>query len=265
MSGTPGLRTPKEHGAWDMLYVSFAVGALVAGRASWPVALVLVAATTLFFAREALRRARRARRQGRTEPGLGRILAVELGLLVACAVLLLQRYRMFGLVPLGLLAALLLAVNLDQAGRHEERSVGAEILAVLGFAMAAPTAHYAAHGTWHAAAVWLWGLCVLYFASSVLHVKLLVLGVHPNRRPRHRRMRWMSLLYHLLLLSTLLALVLRSLLPLLTLVAFVPSLTRAAWSLVRRPGKLDLRRVGILEIVYSLHFLVFTWLAFARA
>ena len=39
------------------------------------------------------------------------------------------------------------------------------------------------------------------------------------------------------------------------------TLVRAAWFLRPSPGKLRLTRIGVLEIVYSLNFLVWAWLA----
>ena len=33
--------------------------------------------------------------------------------------------------------------------------------------------------------------------------------------------------------------------------AFTPAITRASWSLGGRPGGLDLKRLGVLEIIYS--------------
>ena len=72
------FRIPKEHGAWAMLYVPFVLGILVAGRVSWAVLWALLAMTALFFAREALRRWRRARAQGRPARDLLQGLGVEI-------------------------------------------------------------------------------------------------------------------------------------------------------------------------------------------
>ncbi|HEY7180438.1 MAG TPA: YwiC-like family protein, partial [Blastocatellia bacterium] len=54
MSLRSTLKLPKEHGAWAMLYVPFVLGVAVAGRANWPVLLLLLSTTALFISRESL-------------------------------------------------------------------------------------------------------------------------------------------------------------------------------------------------------------------
>ena len=259
--GIQGLRIPKEHGAWAMLYVPFALGVLVAARVTWAVLWVLLGATALFFVRETLLRFRRARRQGRAAPELRRALAVQLGVLASAGVVLVFGQRLYALVPIALLAGLLLASNLERAGQREERGLGSELLAVGGLAMTAPAAHYAALGAWQVQAIGLWGLSLLYFASSVFHVKFRVLAVQPQRRVEYRRMRGFSIAYYLGLLVLLAVLVRAGRLQPLGLLAFLPILGRTTWSLLRPPLRLDLKRTGVLEILYSLFFLVFAWLA----
>jgi hypothetical protein len=46
-------------------------------------------------------------------------------------------------------------------------------------------------------------------------------------------------------------------LSLFVLAAFAPALARACWSLLKPARALNLRRVGVLEMVYSFIFLVF--------
>ena len=48
----------------------------------------------------------------------------------------------------------------------------------------------------------------------------------------------------------------------LALVAFAPAITRASWSLMKTGGRLDLKRLGLLEILYSVVFLIFITLTF---
>jgi hypothetical protein len=220
--------------------------------------------TALFFARESLWRLRRARRHGRVEPDALRALRVEFTILSFSGLLLLGVHRLWGLVPIGAAAALLLVFNLDRAAQREERSMATEIVAILGFAMSAPAAFYAVTGTWHVRALWLWLTCLLYFSSSVFHVKTCVLAVHARRPGDFRRMRLLSLLYHAGLATTLAVFSLRRDLPLLA-VAFAPVLLRALWGVAHPPRNLNLKRIGILEIAYSVNFLLFSWLALRSA
>ena len=159
---------------------------------------------------------------------------------------------------------LLLLFNLERTEQREERSVPAQLVAIVGFAMAAPAAHYAARGEWHSDALWLWLLAWLYFSSSVFHVKTTVLAVQASRRQAYARMRLLNVAYHagMLLLTGFLAA--RALVPPLVLLGYVPLWLRSAWSLLRPAVRLDLKRIGILEILYSMNFLLFGWLAFLR-
>lgn len=259
-----GLKVPKEHGAWAMLYVPFALGVLAADRVSWGVWWAALAMTALFFARETLRRLRRERRRGQPTALRWRGLTLELVLFAVSGAVLLFRLQLWGLLPLGGVALALLLFNLERTEQREEKSIPAQLLAIVGFAMAAPAAHYAVLGVWHAEALWLWLLAWLYFASSVFHVKTRVLAVQPSRRGAYLVMRHRNVAYHTGMLVLTGALVAFGFLPPLVLIGFVPLWVRTAWSLARPPARLDLRRIGVLEIFYSLTFLLFGWLAYLR-
>jgi hypothetical protein len=255
-----GLRLPKEHGAWAMLYVPFALGSGVAGRTSWALLWTWLAMTALFFARDTLWRLRQAHRRQHPTTEVRRALAAEAAVIIAAAALLILRSRLLGFLPLGAAAVLVLLFHLERATQREERSLAAELLAVGGFALAAPAAHYAARGAWQPQAVWLWLFSGLYFASSIFRVKLRVLGVQSQRRHAFVRLRRVAAAYHAALLVLLVALAARRDLPALVLVAYAPILLHAAWSFVRAPARLDLRRAGFFEIGCALYFLAFATL-----
>ena len=246
-----------------MLYTPLVLGIAAARRMPWTVLLVVAVATLVFTARESLAAWSRVRKQGREpEPAL-RIVVIELGFAAACGAVLVGRERLFGLVPLGLVALALFGIHFAQLRRREQRTLEAEILAIVGLTLTAPATYYVARGSWAATAVWLWALCVLYFASSVFYVKLRVLSLQPRRDRERRDMRAGALAYHAVLLAVLVGFVVARRLPALALLAFVPVLARTSWSLARPTTQVNLRRVGVLEILYSVNFLVFTALAFA--
>jgi hypothetical protein len=64
MSKRSNLKLPRDHGAWAMLYVPLAVGALVAWGSPLPVLLIALSATFVFVARESLLIWWRARSRG---------------------------------------------------------------------------------------------------------------------------------------------------------------------------------------------------------
>ena len=256
------LKLPREHGAWAMLYVPLVTGLLVAGSYPLRVLLFVLSATFLFVARESSVSWWRAYRRGerRTETLKRLIIYLSLGGLSIAPLVLVD--RLYLLAPLGLAALLLLAVNAEQAAKREDRTLFGEILAIAGLTMSAPAAHYVALGEWQPAALWLWLLSALYFVSSVFYVRLRVNLINP-RRQAERKIAWRRCAsYHAFLLLSLFLLTAGDGLSVFALGAFAPAITRASWSLIKPGGQLDLRRLGMLEIIYSVVFLIFITLTF---
>jgi hypothetical protein len=259
------LRLPKEHGAWAMLYVPFVVGALVAAEVNLRVVWLLFSTSFLFIARESLLAWRRARHRHQPSRDAFKTLTVYALLAAAFGLPLLLAYRLYWLLPLGAATAGLMVYNAEQATRREDRTVTAEILAILGMTLTAPAAYYAARGALDATAGWLWALCALYFTSSVFYVKLRVHWLN-KRKAEQRRLSWRRCaVYHATLLAALAAFAAAGNLNLLALVAFAPVLGRSFWHLARPVEKINLRRIGFTEIAYALVFLVFITLTFRLA
>ena len=110
-------------------------------------------------------------------------------------------------------------------------------------------------------ALWLWALCALYFASSVFYVKLRVYWLNRRKEQARRQARFRCALYHAFLLAALLVLAVTGSLNLFALVAFAPVLARSFWQLIKPATRLNLRRIGVLEIIYSVVFLIFITLS----
>src|SRR6185436_17494989 len=126
----------------------------------------------------------------------------------------------------------------------------------------APAAFYVASGQWDSTAFWLWLLSALYFVSSVFYIKLRVYRLNPRKQVEQHRAWQSCAAYHSFLFVALLALVLTSNLSLFALIAFTPVLARTLWGLFKPATKVNLKRAGILEIIYSLIFLFFVVLNF---
>ena len=69
-------------------------------------------------------------------------------------------------------------------------------------------------------------------------------------------------LYHLFLITALVVLAVTGSTNLFVLVAFTPVLGRTFWQLANPAGQTSLKQVGVLEIVYSVFFLVFITIGF---
>ena len=265
MSLRSTLKLPKEHGAWAMLYVPFVLGTAVAGRVNWPVLLLLLSATAAFISRESLLVYWRARARGRDATEAGKALLIYLALAAAFGLPLILAFELFWLIPLGGIGAALLLINGRQAARMEERETMSEIMAIAGLTMTAPAAYYAASGRWELTAFWLWLLSALYMASSVFYIKLRVYRLNPRKQAEQRLALRSCAFYHSFLIVALPALIVAGSLSLIAFIAFAPALVRTFWGMLAPKSKVNLTRAGILEIVYSLIFLVCAALGFRSA
>jgi hypothetical protein len=265
MSIRSALKLPKEHGAWAMLYVPFILGVAVAGRVNWPILLLLLSATAVFISRESMLVYWRARARGRDAAEAGRTLFLYLALAAAFGSPLILAFELFWLIPLGVIGAALLLINGRQAARMEERSTMSEIMAIGGLTMTAPAAYYAASGRWEMTAFWLWLLSALYMASSVFYIKLRVYRLNPRKQAEQRQALRSCALYHSFLIVALPALIFVGSLRLFAFIAFAPALVRTFCGMFAPRSKVNLMRAGILEIAYSLVFLICAALAFRLA
>ncbi len=246
-----------------MLYVPLLLGASAAGAWNLRLLRLALASTALLFAREAALAWWRAR-LGRRDPGNSLRMLLFYSALAAAAAgaELMLSEGLWGLVLFGAAAGALAAWNVRQAARREERTVATEVVGILGLTLTAPAAHYVSLGRWEPGGLWLWGACAAYFASSIFYVKLRVLTAYPKQPGELARIRRWCWLYHAALaLAAAIAVWLGpASAPL--LLAYVPAVARAFWRLWRPARRLVLKRVGVLEIVYSAIFLLFAALAF---
>jgi hypothetical protein len=239
-----------------MLYVPFMVGWLVAWISTLPLLLLALSVTFVFVARESLLVWWRARSRGHLDQEAFRFSVGYLLLGGAFGVPLLLIYHLFWFIPIGLIAVLLLALNARQAGRRKDRTIGGEMMAIVGLTITAPASYYAARGAFDVTSLWLWVVCAMYFASSVFYVKFRVSTIN-SRLNDIRLQSWRRCaLYHGFLLLLLAVLALTGDFNAFALTAFLPVLTRSFWYLARPERELNLRMVGLLEMAYALVFLV---------
>ncbi len=259
------FKLPKEHGAWAMLYVPFAAGVIVAGGFPARTWLLALAVTLVFISRPSMQAWWRARRQGQQDTESLCALIACLGFAIVCGLPLVVIDHLFALIPLGSASAVLLAINTEQSARREDRTVANEILAIAGLTLTAPTAYYAVRGEWDATAVCLWAMCALYFASSVFYVRLRVYSINARKENERRKLWRIGAIYHSFLFVSLVALAVTGNLRVFALIAFAPALLRSFWHLLAPAGRLNLKRIGVMEMAYSVVFLLFIALSFRAA
>src|SRR5262249_43133698 len=152
-----------------------------AGSFSLRLLMLGLSTTSLFISRESLLLWWRARSRGQKQDAARRSALVYLGLAALFGAPLVLVYHLYLLIVVGVATVALLLVNARQAVRREDRTTGGEILAILGLTLTAPAAYYVSRGAWESKALLLWGLCALYFASSVFYIKLRVYAVNPRK------------------------------------------------------------------------------------
>jgi hypothetical protein len=246
------LPLPKEHGASAVLYGSFLAGLAVARQFHLPVLLLLAAFSAFYFAHEPISRI--IQFSGRSAAAGRRLwwrrwLVIYLIAGGLFSALLLFAYGRWLLIPLGALAALLMAVRLRLLAKGREMTLAGEVLSVTGLTMTAPSAYYVSRAEFGATGALLWLVSALFFASGVFHVRML-LGRVKRSEPAGPRLR-QSLVYHVTLAAALVFLVWSTRLPFVVSLAFVPLLVRAFLDAAFPRPTLNLKKTGLLEMAYS--------------
>ena len=243
-----------------MLYVPFTLGALVGSRSSFSplqLLLLLFSVTFAFIARQSTLDWWLARSRGTAGVEARRMMLVYVILAGVFGAPVVFFYHRLWLVPVAILTALLLAFNSWQGVRRKDRTIIGEAIAILGLTLTASSAYYVCAGEWDSNAWLLWALCILYFTSSLFYVKLRVHSLNRRREDLSRQSRLRCRLYHLFLVAALVILAARNNANRFVLVAFAPALLRTFRQLERPAAHASLKQIGVLEIAYSVFFLVF--------
>ncbi len=260
---------PREHGAWGMLLVPLATGAIVASSAAFnvvAVVLFIVATLSLFWLRtpvEAWLGLSPIKVQTKPER------ASVLRLIVALCVITIASLAMLfaagyarGLVMIGAIAALALGAQevvkkLGRSGR-----MPAQIIGAIGLTSTAAGAYYAANGKVDATAIALWVANWLFAADQIHFVQTRIRGAR-LKTPGEKLVRGKWFVYAQVALGILLvAASIYRVLPLWTWVAFVPALVRGVLWFVRKTQPLDVHRLGYSELAQAIAFGVLLSAAF---
>jgi 4-hydroxybenzoate polyprenyltransferase len=252
------LQFPKEHGAWAMWIVPYVMGVLTAKETRWSHLALGVGFFLAFLGQPAVRSSLRAGRAPRSPVFWGQMLAA----VPLIAIPIIQGKGMLGLFcfsafEVGLIAGLLPWLELGQ-----QKSVPARLLSVALLTSTALAAHIAS-GTVGPASATLYLLNFLFFARSLFYVKAIRL---PRLRTQARveALLWsrVCLAYLAFLAGTLAMLIGLGMLAPLTSLSFLPTVVYTVVSLRRQPEHVDIRRIGVLEAIQSVLFLVimtFLW------
>lgn len=249
---------PRQHGAWSVLLLGYVLG-VAAGDAPVPAALLLMA----LLAALPLRHTAVLWLCAPCGTGQRRVLAWWLAgyclLLLAPLFPLLLVYQRWILVPLGSVAGCVGLATAWLEWHDRDRTLGGELLGMLGLSTAIPAAACAAGQGSGSALLALWLLGAMNFCGSVLHVRWVVRG----GRTDTGRAGVVSMVYHLAIVGLAWAMGALGLAPDLAAVALLPAAARAVWAALTPGGRsVSVRRLGFEELAYTAAFVVLAALAF---
>jgi hypothetical protein len=167
--------------------------------------------------------------------------------------------RLWLLIPLAALGFVSLVVYLWQAANRAEMSTLGEWTGIAGLALGAPGAYLVATGSLDATAVILYLLNLLYFGGTVFYIKFKV-----REQPRiarsltaWRARLWagrVTLFYHAMVILVVASLAALGWLPWLAPFAFVPMICKAVRGVLTLPVRLNIRRLGFIELGLTIGF-----------
>jgi hypothetical protein len=226
---------PKQHGAWAMLIIPFALGAY-AGGFSWLHIPLFFGWLFLYLATYPMLMVIKNKRK---EYYLKWSLAY---LLPAMILLMIPLIYDFALIYFGLAMMPFFLINIYYAKKKNDRAFLNDLAAIAAFGIGGLASFYIGQGNLNATAWEIYIFCLLFFVGSAFYVKTMI------REKKNTMYKWASWGYHLLLIAGLVI----SGYPLL-IIAFVPSVIRAMYLY----GKsLSVMKIGVLEIVNSAYFLL---------
>jgi len=251
---------PKEHGAWGMFCVPFVIGVGTAGSLTIETLWLLIAVTFAFLSQKPYAHLLSPKPSFPGAKWMRRNLAwfcVYAGTSAGVFACLYLHYQMKGLQIFGLLSIPIVLAFSYFIRSKQVRTVPGELTGIIGLTMTGPMAHYAATGKIQALGLWLWVLCILYFASSIFYVKAVVqnyLRVRSKVSTQLSGMETACRFYHIGLAVILLGLVILKCLPPIASFAFIPIIIRGLWASLKSRPRLSFAVIGWTEVGYSIFF-----------
>lgn len=188
---------PREHGSWAVLLAPLLAGFFAASPFDpGAAACFLVFALAGFLTKTPLLAAASVPNDKRALTWLGWYTLIALAALTP----LLLHFRRWGLLAFSPAAVGLLIQTLHAQKQRQAMGWFNELAGIAGLALAAPSAAYAARGSFAGTDWLLWLLCVLFFWGPVFHVKLAALqhraAASGKAPPELERAASLSVVYH---------------------------------------------------------------------
>jgi YwiC-like protein len=255
------MTIPREHGAWGMLLVPLAIGGAVGLRSTENLPALLSLALTaisLFWLRtpvEALLGTTPIKARSTEDR---RYLLVVIGALSLVAVCCLSTIFWHGrnrvLLPIGLVAAAAFGLQaLVKRTGHKGR-MPAQIIGSIGLTSTAAAGYCVANGRWAAIAIALWAINFAFAAGQVHYVQVRIHSSRATTRSELLSIGDFFLLGEALLCAVVAGAWYFGLVPGLAALAFAPIVIRGFLLFARRPGPLNVHRLGWTELTNAVVF-----------
>ena len=249
---------PREHGAWGMMLVPLATGAVAAlhsGINAGALVLFVLAALSLFWLRTSVESwlgtsAIKAHSAEERRHVLRAAIAIG-AISLVCVGALLWSGRNRDLLLIGAVAALAFAAQAGVKKLGRKGRMPAQIIGAIGLTSTAAGAYYVATGQFDRTALALW-LANWLFAGDQIH--FVQLRIRFSRAQRKLRVRLPFLLAQMVLIAAIFAACRFGLLPAAAVLAFVPILLRGTLWFLREQPPLDVHRLGFTELAHALIF-----------
>jgi hypothetical protein len=162
------------------------------------------------------------------------------------------------LALVGGVGGLTLVAYLFLAARRAEMSTLGEMIGIAGLALGAPAAYLVATHGLDGAALALYLLNMFYFGGTVLYIKFKVRQQPRLHLATLRNKIWagrVSIAYHITVMGLAVVSGLFGFIPAIVCIAFAITMCKVVGGVLNRPAKLNIRRLGIIEVGFTLAFL----------
>lgn len=249
---------PREHGAWTILLISFLTAAAIAGRWTAPVLVALVVVLLTFVARyplELMLVPGTYLRAGKPDRAFVARLAGIYGFLAATSGLFfVLHWKLYQVLLLALLGALLVGVRILSGRRGADRGVVAELIGASGLSLSALVAWVAATGGLDSTGWLVWALNAAFFCGGILYVKSRIRARLAHHQGEAGALAGATIAFHFAVVIFVLVLVWFGWIAPLVAVPFVLAAARAQWGLSNKQRLSALPRLGWSEVALSLVF-----------
>jgi hypothetical protein len=244
---------PREHGTWAMWIVPMLSAAIVT-HFSMSFTFLFITFLMFFLAHRPLVSFMKNRHGTEVKETLLFVVTPA----TILAVLLTVAYNLPWLILFWGIELSLFAFSVKTFVQRDQRSLVNELTILSALTLTAPAAFYTITGNIDTEAVRLFLLNFLFFGSSVFYVKTRIELLRSKGRltDEVRRSRIVAILYHVILVVSIVLMYVFGSIDVLMLLVFIPMIVQAGLGISSKETKVNFIRIGVALVVQSAIFLI---------